>query len=357
MQRAIANSTANSRPAMTMPVTLSGTDFLGTLTVLTAPLDAAARIIFSADISPSFFPGTRLTSFSNLYERYLFNKFAVRYVPAVPTTLACQLLAYIDTDPTDDPSTIIDPDALYRQAVAQSGSKQWNFIAGNTIPLVIKKDKTLYYTGATRVAERLNLQGRVYILQLTNPIAFDGKPIIGDSLGAGSLFMDWNCTFSTPQINPEASQFAGVSTQYDIPAPAQLTSMIKPLNRNADAAKVPDAFITFTDLVPNATYVACITLTTAGFATAAINTVVFSPLPVNFVNGQTPLTAGSQESTVRVSTTFTIVYGDIALFLKANSKGSVSIAIDNAAAYAELYNWKQSLTNNDVVFEVSRLYI
>jgi hypothetical protein len=331
---------------MTMPCTVTGTAFLAKLVVVTAPTSAAARIIYSASISPSFFLGTRLTQFSNLYERYLFNKFQVRYVPAVPTTLACQLLAYIDTDPTDDPTAITDADALYRQAVAQAGSKQWNFIAGQSIPLVIKRDKTLYYTGATRVAERLNLQGKVYILQITNPIAFNGLPIETPSLEAGSLFMDWNITFSTPQINPEAAQFVGIGDTYPMPPPT-LTKLTGNM--------VYDGFLTFNDLVPKAVYTISTRYRSGATAfPSTSSTLRFVAVRPNFKVGDP---VDETDPTVFVCGAASIGITDGAsLLVKTDEEGNANIAFDNNATYSSIYNWTLGL-NNYLQFEVARLFI
>lgn len=346
MQRAIANSTQNARPAMTMPCTVSGTDFLAKLVVTTAPITTAARIIYSASISPSFFQGTRLTTFSNLYERYLFNKFQVRYVPAVPTTLACQLLAYIDTDPTDDPTSIADADALFRQAVAQSGSRQWNFISGQSIPLVIKRDKTLYYTGATRVAERLNLQGKVYILQITNPIAFDGAPIDSPTLEAGSLFMDWNVTFSTPQINPEAAQYVSLGDVYSLPAPA-LTK--------ATGLMAFDGYLSFVDLEPNSTYIISprIRVDPTGFPT--VNSILaFTAAPPRFRLGDNLDT--SIQTRINLGIAGCSVSQGGTMFVRTSEEGVANIAFDNNVTYVAVYNWSV-VGNNYVDFDVSRLYV
>jgi hypothetical protein len=267
-------------------------------------------------------------------------------VPAVPTTLACQLLAYIDTDPTDDPTTIVDADALYRQAVAQSGSRQWNFIAGQSIPLVIKKDRTLYYTGSTRVAERLNLQGKVYILQITNPIAFDGTPVGTATLEAGSLFMDWNCTFSTPQINPEAALYAGPAVAYNYPPPAQLTSI--PDN------VAYDALITFSNLEPNAAYLVSVRTVIASFPATSSN-VTFAGVSPSFKLGDTLIPG----QTVYFSTTVTRigVFNGAAILIRTDKNGLGKMAVDNAVGYSGVYDWIQLNLNNDVIFELSRLFV
>ena len=128
---------------------------------------------------------------------------SLEYVPSVPNTIACQLVAYIDTDPNDDPSTITDTDTLVRQAVAQMGSRQWNFNQRMSIPLIVRKDDQLYYTGDDKQNRRFNLQGVLYIIQVTNLIDFNGVAVDTAPLIAGSLYVKWGCDFSMNQINPE----------------------------------------------------------------------------------------------------------------------------------------------------------
>lgn len=195
------------RPMITKPFIEAGSDFLGPLTVVTKPTTAAERIIHSGAVSPSAYIGTRLTQLSNLWERYRFRKFRLRWVPAVPKTLACQLLIYQDTDPLDDPSGITDPDALIRQATAQTGSQQFNFINAMAIDLAKRRDDQLYYTGPLKENERFSRQGNFFVIQVTNPVDMNGAPL-ADDIVAGSLYVDWVCEFQIAQINPSAVEAA-----------------------------------------------------------------------------------------------------------------------------------------------------
>jgi hypothetical protein len=63
-------------------------------------------------------------------------------------------------------------------------------------------DDQLYYTGTDKLNERFNRQGTGYLIQVTEPIDFNGSPIV-DDLVAGSVYIDWECEFQIPQINPE----------------------------------------------------------------------------------------------------------------------------------------------------------
>ena len=199
----LMSSTENYRPMNNRVHEMSGSDFLGPLTVKAVINSPSERILREFDVSPSAYPGTRLAVMSQLFERYRFTSFRVRYVPAVPNTVACQLLVYLDTDPLDEASTIVDADQLIRQATAHTGSQQWNFNSYKAISLPMRSDKQLYYTGLTRLNERFNLQARIVIIQVTTPVDFNGQPLVSD-LESGSLYIDWTVRFETPQINPSA---------------------------------------------------------------------------------------------------------------------------------------------------------
>jgi len=184
---------------------LSGSDFLGRVSVAPKPDTVPTAVRRSFPISPSAYPGTRLTQLSELWERYRFRKFSIRYVPSVPNTLACQVLVYQDTDPLDNPLELTDVDSLVRQGVSQTGSQQWNFNTPKVIPLAKRADKELYYTGLTKQNERFNYQGTAYLVQVTDAIDFNGGTLPSE-LDCGSLYIDWECEFQTPQINPSAAQ-------------------------------------------------------------------------------------------------------------------------------------------------------
>ena len=197
----LMRTTANYRPMNNKVHQMSGSDFLSTVSVVPNITDPDDRILSVISVSPSLFAGTRLAVMSQLFERYRFVSFRVRYVPAVPTTLGCQLLSYLDTDPLDDPSVILDGDQLLRQATAHTGSQQWNFNTPKVISLPIRSDGQLYYTGLTKQNERFNVQAKIYLIQVTRPVDINGSPV-ASPIEAGSLYIDWNVRFETPQINP-----------------------------------------------------------------------------------------------------------------------------------------------------------
>lgn len=218
----------NRRPNTVSASHLRGSDFI--TTVNTAPGDLTAQtgsILASFPISPSAYPGTRLTSLSQLWERFRFTSLNLRYVPAVPMTIACQFIIYIDTDPLDDPTTIPTADAIIRQATAQAKSQQFNFNKAKTISLCIRKDDQLYYTGADKQNLRFSNQGTAYIIQVTPVMDFNGG-IIDTGVAAGSIYLDWNVCFDVPQINPSAilSSSWGLYPSQDVPTSVKTFNVV-----------------------------------------------------------------------------------------------------------------------------------
>jgi hypothetical protein len=175
------------------------------------------------------------------WERYRFRKFNLRYVPAVPTALGCQVLLYQDTDPADDPSVITNADALIRQATSQAKSKQWNFYQREVISMNMRRDVEPYYTGQDKLNPRFSRQGDAYLIQVTNPVNFSGEALTSDLPVAASVYLDWEIEFSNQQINPAAAladiyrvegfpltpKFDASNvlngTQFQIPSPGYLT--------------------------------------------------------------------------------------------------------------------------------------
>jgi hypothetical protein len=162
-----------------------------------------------------------------------------RYVPAVPNTVACQFVMYIDTDPLDDPSSIADDDQIVRQAVSQAGSNQFNFNTTKVVPLIVRADNQYYYTGVDKQNLRFSLQGILYIIQVTDLINFNGE-LIPNDLACGSLFLDWVVSFSIPQINPTSLNSLRV---------VEPVNFVKP-----EADNVPE-IQTIADLAPSTNYI------------------------------------------------------------------------------------------------------
>lgn len=190
-------------------VTLRGSDYLGPLSAKGTD-DSSSRVLQQYLLSPHSFPGTRLETVSGLYEFYRFKKCQIRYVPAVPTTLSCQLAGYIDTDPTDTLDDIYNQTDLVRNVVANKGSREWNFYAPMALPMPMRKDDQLFFTGGGDDL-RLNTQGKVIIVQTGEILDFNGN-LVKNNLKCGQLYLDWEVEFSKPQMSASHAKLAGFGT-------------------------------------------------------------------------------------------------------------------------------------------------
>ena len=217
-RKGIQSMGALHRPMVNTVSTLQGTDYLGKISTVVDTSVAADSILFTKYISPSEYAGTRLKSLADLWERYRFRQFRLRFVSAVPDTLGCQIITYQDTDPQDSPLGIKDPEALIRQATAQTGAQQWNFNEDMVIDLAQRADDQWYYTGILRTGTgegtvanaRFSRQGAFYLIQVTNVLNHLGEEVTAP-IQVGSVYVDWIVDFQTPQIEPEISEGLAVS--------------------------------------------------------------------------------------------------------------------------------------------------
>jgi hypothetical protein len=178
---------------------LVGSDLIASVVTVVDPTAGATSILTKIPITPSAYPGTRLTALSNLWERYRFRKFNLRFVSAMPLTVGCQLVVYLDTDPTDDPSGL-PFEQIMRQATAQTGSQQFNFNRDKVVQLAQRIDNQFYYTGIDKENIRFTQQGTFYVLQISTVNDINGVPA-STPLVCGNLYIDWEIEMQIPQIN------------------------------------------------------------------------------------------------------------------------------------------------------------
>ena len=90
----IQNLPAFKRSGVVGQTHLSGRDFVQRITVKANSeiVNPSDRILLRQPISATSFPGTRLSALSQLWERYRWTQAVLEYVPAVPNTLAAQLV-------------------------------------------------------------------------------------------------------------------------------------------------------------------------------------------------------------------------------------------------------------------------
>lgn len=182
---------------------MTGTDFVGTVTIA-AGGGTQYSILTTYPVSVSAFPGTWLATQAKLWERYRFNRLSFRFVPATATSVACQLVGWIDTDPYDDPAAFGSTEALVRQALSQYGSSAFNIITPARFDLAQRKDREEYYTGPDKNNLRFTRAGNFYLAQVTRATGFDGK-LLTDAFECGSIYVDWDVSFETPQIDPPST--------------------------------------------------------------------------------------------------------------------------------------------------------
>lgn len=200
--RALAGGNENIRPVRNQLFRATGSDLIAKITVQPSPALVSEAILAAIPVSPSAYPGTRLTQYASMYQFFRFTKFHLRWVPAVPNTLACQFIVYVDLDPNADPSAITTIEQLGRRAVAQTGSQQFNFINNKRIPMPLRADQQQFFTGDPVQNLRFNTQGFAYLVQISDAVDFNGQVLAGP-LQAGQLFLDWAVDFNTPSLSEE----------------------------------------------------------------------------------------------------------------------------------------------------------
>jgi hypothetical protein len=340
-QQPLGSKQTVARMGNPSPTFLSGTDYLGRVTVKAKANRVQPKddILLRMPISASSFPGTRLTQLSQLWERYRWSHCAISFVNAVPKTVACQLVAYIDTDPSDDPEEFPDVLSLIRQGFAQAGSRAWNIDRDMTIPLVIRGDDQLYYTGEDKQNARFSQQGVLYILQNSDAINFNAEGIPED-LECGNLFLNWGVHFSMPQINPAAV------------TPPEPVPFVPILYKEGDYGfgTSGGTVINATGLVPGKEYIVTVSSHRAGVSETFAPSVDPQEQPINFFatsDGQpsiqvaeTNMEYSTNTTDYIVSSSFTGIANSI---LKADDNGTITFSRNNNDGDFDaigLYTWK-----------------
>jgi len=139
---------------------ISGTDNLGEVRIPGGGL-AAGSVLYRIDLNPYNFKGKRLASFAPLFERFMFVKCEMRYIPACGTTQAGQFLAGFSYDPTDAMPNI-------DQAVAMPGSVEFSPWKPTSIHLRNYDSKVGdFFTSSgdlTKADLRLSTQGTFFMM-------------------------------------------------------------------------------------------------------------------------------------------------------------------------------------------------
>jgi hypothetical protein len=159
--------------------------------------------------------------------------------------------------------------------------------------------------------------------------------------------MDWNVTFSTPQINPEAAVFIGAT----LPVPPTVNTAMGPENRAA-------SWLQWSDLKPNRSYLVAQHISVATFPVGSSFIVYLSP-----VSPDKPLGPHINDTTLNISATPTKVQSgaatgsDTLVMVTTDQKGRVALQINDTNAYDQLVAWTALSVDNKWELTFTELFI
>lgn len=174
-------------------IRIRGCDYLGP--VSSGALDLAGTCVSNIFIAPSEFGNTRLNRFSQLYEKYLFNRLQFHYQPGVPTTQKGSLIMAYDRD-VDDATPPTNLDGV-RQYLSFEGSKSSSVWEEFSIDCRLEARETplwnANFQGATTTTadDRLTYQGQLYVAEMM-PTGLAGQ--------LGDLWVEYDCTLFVPAL-------------------------------------------------------------------------------------------------------------------------------------------------------------
>lgn len=175
---------------------ISGEDFVHTLELNPTPnsRNFAGAVLFPQYVNPWRIPGSRLTQFANLFQRFKFKRFTIRYIPAVPATVAGQIIMCTDTDATWAP--VGDTQDVVRMMMAHKDRIMFH-VFDNARACIPGTSKPEYMCDAQGQDIRVNNQGVFWAVLVTPVIKQDG----GDWTNAvGSFVLDWEIEFRAARI-------------------------------------------------------------------------------------------------------------------------------------------------------------
>lgn len=173
-------------------VRFSGMEYIG-------PFDgsvgySAGSVVTQMDMNPMSptFLGTRLQSFSGLYERFKFKKYALIYEPSCATTTEGALGMYIDTDPDDVVNPLEEtPVRIIQNASGHMGYEQnqaWTVGVSSYVPDHSTQD---FYLDADGSDERLISPGTMVVVAVADI----------DSTATGSFYAAYEVEMKLPQVD------------------------------------------------------------------------------------------------------------------------------------------------------------
>lgn len=175
---------------------VSGEDFIHTLQLNELPnsRNFAGAVLFPQYVNPWRLPGTRLTQFANLFQRFKFTRFTVKYIPAVPATVAGQIIMCTDTDATWAP--VGDTQDVIRMMMAHKDRIMFH-VFDNAKAVIPGTSKPEYMCDAQGQDVRVNNQGVFWAALVSPVVKQDGAEWTG---AVGSFVLEWEVTFTAARI-------------------------------------------------------------------------------------------------------------------------------------------------------------
>jgi hypothetical protein len=164
-------------------------DVLTSINLSSGAGDQPARLLANILLSPggSSFLGTRLAQFATLYEKFLFRRFKLIWVPANSTGTSGSIGMSYCRDPTDN--TPPQDDTGLRTYMAYMGAKAAAQYYPLEIDCPLADPQDFYYTQvADAESERLTYQGQLYLYSV----------VASSSNFSGTLFMEYEIDLFDP---------------------------------------------------------------------------------------------------------------------------------------------------------------
>jgi hypothetical protein len=179
--------------------TMAGSEFLGTLQ-LQAAQTAVGLNVFTINVNPRAFPGTKLTAEALTWTSYRFRKFVVEYIPIQGSAVTGSFVGYFTNDPFEPDVGGVD---AIRNATEHVGAMIWQPFFHNVFGMVdIEADKHLYFCRNEPDSDpRLEMQALFKVIQTVSNTT--GIPY-------GTFMFHYEVDFYYPETNAVSS--AGVVT-------------------------------------------------------------------------------------------------------------------------------------------------
>jgi hypothetical protein len=180
-------------------VAVEGYDFISTVSFPRVLVVANSRLV-NIGLSPAQLSGTRWAQMAVMYEKYRMLSCTMVYVPAVSSVIGGQMISYWELDPTDEFGTAAGLQADIRIAMAHQNSKMHNIYDTVSVAMPLRTGIADFFVERSDRTDnpRWTQQG-VFRMIATAGISglYDNQM---DEIGAGSIYLRWNCLFKNPQI-------------------------------------------------------------------------------------------------------------------------------------------------------------